>query len=130
MRVHTGGHALHADRAVDHARLAALASVRALMPTQPSSGRCTMATPPLEDSVRDGALATAGAPSTGGVAISCRAARAPRRSRQQHGGQRAPAPREGKRSTTKYQIARLRFTEPFSGLTSYFKKKGQSANRE
>jgi len=46
--VHDGGHALHADRAVEHARLAALASVRALLPPQPSSGRCTMATPPLK----------------------------------------------------------------------------------
>jgi len=50
---------------------------------QPSSGRRTMATP-LEDSVRDGAPAKAGAPSTGGVHSSCcvavshRAARAPR----------------------------------------------------
>jgi len=79
---------------------------------------------PLEDSVRDGAPAMAGAPSTGGVQSSCcvamsrQAARAPRRGRQQRGGQRAPAPREGKRSTTETQIARLRFTEPCSGLTS------------
>jgi hypothetical protein len=36
----------------------------------------------------------------------------------------------GKRSTTDNQIARLRFTEPFSGLTILLKKKGQSANRD
>jgi len=48
MRVRAGQHAPHADRAVEHARLAALASVRALLPTQPSNGRCTMVTPPLK----------------------------------------------------------------------------------
>ena len=36
----------------------------------------------------------------------------------------------GKRSTTENMIARLRFTEPLSGLTSQLKKKGQSANRD
>jgi hypothetical protein len=55
---------------------------------------------PLEDSVRDGAPATAGAPSTGGVQSSCcvayRVERPERRGRQQRGGQRAPAPREDK----------------------------------
>jgi len=57
---------------------------------------------PLEDSVPDGALATAGAPSRGGVQSSCcvavsrRAARAPRPAAARRPEQRALAPREGK----------------------------------
>jgi len=87
MRVRDGEHALHADRAVEHTRLAALASVRAVLPTHahPAVERTIYdGDAPLEDSVRDGAPATAGAPSTGGVHSSCcvamsrRAARAPR----------------------------------------------------
>jgi len=87
MRVRAGKHALHADRAVEHTRLAALASVRAVLPTHahPAVERTMYdGDAPLEDSVRDGAPATAGAPSTGGVHSSCcvamsrRAARAPR----------------------------------------------------
>ena len=116
---------MHADRAVEHARLAALASVRALLPTHghPAVGRTVHdGDAPLEDSVRDGAPATAGPHPRGASRF-----HADRhvlvlvdrdRGRQQRGCQRAPAPREGKRSTTENQIARLRFTEPFSGLTS------------
>ena len=65
MRVRAGEHAPHADRADEHARLAALAIVRALLPTQAVGAYDGDA--PLEHGVRDGAPARAGAPSTGGV---------------------------------------------------------------
>jgi len=70
MRVRAGEHALHADRAVEHTRLAALASVRAVLPPpMPTAVERTTydGDAPLEDSVRDGAPAKAGAPSTWGV---------------------------------------------------------------
>jgi len=89
MRVRAGEHALHADRADEHPRLAAHASIRALLPTQPSK-RTQIGDAPLEHSVRDDP-ATAGAPSTGGVQSSCRVERHERRGWQQRGGQRATA---------------------------------------
>ena len=100
MRVRAGVHALHADRAVEHARLAALASVCALLPPQPSSGRCTMATPPLKTACgtepRQRRAPHPRGMSSRLAASPCRVERPERRGRQQRGGQRAPAPREGK----------------------------------
>jgi len=100
MRVRAGQLALHADRALEHARLAALASVRALLPTQPSNGRCMMVTPPLKTACGTEPRQRR-APHPRGVssrlaASPCRVERPERRGRQQRGGQRAPAPREGK----------------------------------
>ena len=82
MRVRAGEHRLHADRADEHARRAALASVPALLPCQAVGADDVDAS--NEHGVREGAQATGDAPSTGGVQSSCcvvmsrRVARAPR----------------------------------------------------
>jgi len=71
MRVGDGEHALHADRADEHARLAALASVLALLPTQPSERTMHDGDVPIDHGVRDGDPGTDGATSTRGVQSSC-----------------------------------------------------------
>jgi len=84
----------------EHACLAALASVRALLPTQPLCGRCTMASPPLKTACgtepRQRRAPHPRGASSRHAASPCRVERPERRSRQQRGGQRAPAQREGK----------------------------------
>ena len=94
MRVRAGEHAPHADRADEYARLAASASVRALLPTQAVGAEDVDA--PSEHGVRDGAHPRRAPHPRGGsthhtVSPPCRVERQERRGRQQRGGQSAAA---------------------------------------